>query len=207
MNIEQGLTIFDFRSFNNTIKLTHQLIKTQAIIGNDIIDWQRAKHQHQKLRNRCLEKLFQLHEIEYIRSAENPLLAFWYLWSVKESAYKAWQRQTMSKPVFNAHTFSCHNIKANSVYVVKDNFYCEVETVFTSQYIYSQCQSKTRTFKILKSNQDYLRLKNKWFNEGWQIQKTAQGVPYLFNKQKSKYLAISLSHDNRLTAVNYQLNS
>ena len=132
-----------------------------------------------------------------------PILAFWHLWSVKESDYKAWQRQTKSKPVFNACTFSCHNIKANSVQVVKNDFYCEVDTVYTPQYIYSQCRSTTSTFEILKSNQDYLKLKNKWYKDGWVIIKNAQDIPYLYNKQKGKFLAISLSHDNHLSAVNF----
>ena len=151
-----------------------------------------------------MKKLFNTPEINYINNHEEPILAFWHLWSVKESAYKAWQRQTKSKPVFNAYTFFCQNIKANPILVVKDDFNCEIKTTFSTHYIYSQCQSEALTSIILKSNFDYSRLKNKWYDEGWQIIKTTQGIPYLYNKQKRIFTAISLSHNNQFTAVNFK---
>lgn len=172
-----------------------------AGIGNDIIDWKKAQNQHQKLRIRCLEKLFQAHEIEYIQSAEKPILAFWHLWSVKESAYKAWQRQQNAKPILNAKSFVCQNISPHSVLVSKGVFSYTVHTIYTSDYIYSECLSYHKQTKIFKTTDAYLRFKNNWQDKGWQIIKKANNIPSLFNAKKETFSAISLSHDNHLTAV------
>ena len=53
-----------------------QPIKSQAIIGNDIIDWHYAKTQLRKLRPRSLEKLFNTPEINYIDNHEAPFWLF-----------------------------------------------------------------------------------------------------------------------------------
>ena len=178
-----------------------QILKSQVIIGNDIIEWQNAKKQLHKLKPRCLEKLFNTSEINYINNHEFPILAFWHLWSVKESAYKAWQRLENAKPIFNPYAFCCQDIQSHSVRVVNGDFSCRVETVFNSAYIYSQCQSKSLNFKILKSNIEFLNLKNQWKKQGWHIQKNSYNIPSLFHNKHNIQKPISISHDNGFTAV------
>lgn len=178
-----------------------QPVKTQIIIGNDIIDWQNAKKQLHKLRIRCLEKLFNTSEIHYINNHNLPILAFWHLWSVKESAYKAWQRLENTKSVFNPNAFCCQDIQSHLVRVVNGGFSCQVVTVFNSAYIYSQCQSKSLNFKILKSNFEFLNFKNQREKQGWHIQKTSNNIPNLFDPKHNIQKPLSISHDNEFTAV------
>ncbi len=172
-------------------------------IGNDIIDWQIAKTQHQKLRNRCLEKLFSVEEINYILSIENPLKAFWHLWSVKESAYKAWQRICRQKPIFNPLSFRCCVVSPKLASVSSKNFNCRVETTFCNQYIYSQCQSKTNKFKIFSSKKEAFEFINQWQNKDWIIHKNKYNIPILIHKAKNLQQPISISHDYDFVAFNW----
>lgn len=170
-------------------------------IGNDIIFWRKAKNQHQKLRSRSLNKIFQEHEINYIQSADKPILAFWHLWSVKESAYKAWQRQQKTKPIFNPRSFVCHNITLHLVKVCNVGFLCEVKTIYTPDYIYSECLYKHRRTKIFKSSEAFLYFKNYWEQKGLSVIKEKYNIPSLYDEQKNIHYPVSLSHDYHLTAI------
>lgn len=170
-------------------------------VGNDIIDWQYAKTQLHKLKPRSLEKLFNTPEIHYIDSHEVPILAFWHLWSVKESAYKAWQRQKKAKPTLNAKSFVCQSITPNATSVFNTGFSCKVQTIYTSDYLYSECLSKNHKTQIFKTSESFSHFKTNWLEMGLKIIKNDNHIPNLYDKHKHTYSAISLSHDKHLTAI------
>ena len=63
------------------------------MIGNDIVDLQLAAESKRWLSLRLWEKVFTSDEQDQIRSSQDPHSVIWRLWSMKESAYKAYVRK------------------------------------------------------------------------------------------------------------------
>ena len=76
------------------------------MIGNDIVDLHFAKTESPWRRPGFLEKVFTQHERECIESSTDPNALVWRFWSMKESAYKAYQR-TLQARFFNPRRLSC----------------------------------------------------------------------------------------------------
>ncbi|MBO9672939.1 MAG: 4-phosphopantetheinyl transferase family protein [Sphingobacteriaceae bacterium] len=64
------------------------------MLGNDIVDLDLAKIQSNWRRKNYLNKIFTAEEQLMIVSASNPDEMVWLLWSMKESAYKIYNRKT-----------------------------------------------------------------------------------------------------------------
>lgn len=64
------------------------------MIGNDIIDLDLAKQESNWQRKGYLDKIMTSKEQVLIYNSQNPHLMVWYLWSLKEAAYKIYNRQT-----------------------------------------------------------------------------------------------------------------
>ena len=64
------------------------------MIGNDIVDLQLARTQSNWQRPRFLQKIFTQKEQNFIQQSVNPELEVWKLWTMKESAYKIFNRET-----------------------------------------------------------------------------------------------------------------
>ncbi|TCD15845.1 4-phosphopantetheinyl transferase family protein [Pedobacter psychrodurus] len=64
------------------------------MLGNDIVDLDLAKTQSNWRRKNYLNKIFTADEQLLITSAKNPDDMVWLLWSMKESAYKIYNRKT-----------------------------------------------------------------------------------------------------------------
>jgi phosphopantetheine--protein transferase-like protein len=62
------------------------------MIGNDVVDLALARKESNWKRKGFLNKLFTSVEQELIQKAPNKANMVWMLWSIKESAYKAYQR-------------------------------------------------------------------------------------------------------------------
>ncbi|MGV3459374.1 MAG: 4'-phosphopantetheinyl transferase family protein [Flavobacterium sp.] len=64
------------------------------MIGNDVVDIAAARKESNIWRKGWQEKLFTVGEQTYISQSSDAERAVWLLWSMKEAAYKAWNRQT-----------------------------------------------------------------------------------------------------------------
>ena len=132
---------------------------------------------------------------------------YWVLWSIKESSYKAWQRHTKSKPIFNPIHFrvrsQCILSKNNLTSIVQtDGFSFNVDTEFSDEYVYSYCHLPEASHLILPFTQfnSYLKgLKDK----GLVLQKSTSNVPHLLELKTQTKRPLSLSHDGRFCAINY----
>ena len=82
------------------------------MIGNDIVDLSLARVQSNWQRKGFLQKLFTADEQETILNHPEPELMVWVLWSMKEAAYKVYNRQTLDKGFF-PHLLQC-NISSNT---------------------------------------------------------------------------------------------
>ncbi|WP_445159362.1 4'-phosphopantetheinyl transferase family protein [Mesohalobacter salilacus] len=165
-----------------------------------MVDWQTAQNQKHKLRWRSLQKLFSGFEIDYIETEPNSILAFWHLWSAKETAYKAWQRQFQSNPVFNPRAFKCINIDAENIQVeIADNIY-NIKSIMSKHYIYSHINSSCLESKIFLSQEDYCDFTSEIEKLGWLIVKDKNNIPSL-SHEKYNSSPISISHDSQFVAL------
>ncbi len=64
------------------------------MLGNDIVDLAEAKQKSNWRRKGYLSKIFTLDEQKVIAASTNPDERVWTLWSMKEAAYKIYNRQT-----------------------------------------------------------------------------------------------------------------
>ena len=76
------------------------------MIGNDVIDLNAAKTESNWQRRGWLGKLFTSSEIDVILSGENAGILVWKAWSMKEAAYKCWNRNSNVR-AFNPTQFEC----------------------------------------------------------------------------------------------------
>jgi len=186
-----------------------RLHKKTPLFGNDIIAWQFAKDQVHKLRDRCLEKLFVATEIEYIQNHNMPILAFWELWAVKESAYKAWQRSHQVKAVFNPTSFKCQKIE-DSLYLVGHKGGLQdikIKIAKTTEFIYASTVSvKQLISKVFDSKKKYQTFITQLNDQGWLVEKDEDNVPVLQNKLSQKKLPVSLTHDHNWYAIQFEEN-
>lgn len=64
------------------------------MIGNDVVDLELARTESNWKRKGFLQKLFTVQEQALILQHQQPEVMIWVLWSMKEAAYKAYNRQT-----------------------------------------------------------------------------------------------------------------
>ena len=69
------------------------------MIGNDIVDLKKAKTDSNIFRPRYMHKVLSQNEQNLVLSSPNPEEEFWRLWTMKEIAYKPFQRKLIFKPV------------------------------------------------------------------------------------------------------------
>lgn len=102
------------------------------MIGNDVIDIAQSRTDSNWQRKGFIERLFTDTEQATINSHDNPEIMIWVLWSMKEAAYKIYNRETDLR-AFIPLRLICSNITEN-----KSGFTGRVEcagkTYFTETY-------------------------------------------------------------------------
>ena len=76
------------------------------MIGNDVIDLTTANLESNWQRSGFLNKIFTQQEQVLIDSSNHPNQILWRLWSMKEAAYKIWNRETGIR-IYNPKQFEC----------------------------------------------------------------------------------------------------
>ena len=110
------------------------------MIGNDIVDLQLAKMQSNWQRPRFIEKIFTTCEQNFIRQSENPELEVWKLWTMKEAAYKAYNRETGIRGFFpwklQCSISKFRDGKFFGTVSIDDKIYF-TETIFSYNFVYT----------------------------------------------------------------------
>ncbi len=171
-------------------------------IGNDIIDWQMAKTQTQKLRHRSLEKVCTPVEMEKILNDKDQLKCFWKIWAAKETAYKAWQRYTNSKPVFNPSQFNCSFLNENTILVKTPSFDITIHLDVTPDYIHAFVDCKGYINQIYAKT-EHVHFLSELSSNNLVIRKSEFNMPLIKHTKTKKTLFISMSHDGRFYAISY----
>jgi phosphopantetheinyl transferase (holo-ACP synthase) len=193
------------------------------MIGNDIIDISEALKINWE-RKGFLNKIFCKNEQDLILNSKNPGLMVWLLWSMKESAYKIFQRHEL-KRVFNPLKFKCQLTGINSCfYYGRVDFNnlsyltgseISADTISTIA-VYGDADSLNKIIKgnIKCSSSEYSIQHQELYDfalediserikkpaEELSIKKDLYGIPRLFIKNSQLSMPVSLSHHGSYAA-------
>lgn len=130
------------------------------MIGNDIIDLAFSKTESKWNRSGFIEKIFTEREQFLIAQSKNTELVIWKLWSIKEAAYKIWNRQTGNR-LFNPKFFECAFADDESGQLTIGHKTYFSKSCITAHYIHSivvEYKSDFRKVVVLKNRSKILKL-------------------------------------------------
>ncbi|WP_369014709.1 4'-phosphopantetheinyl transferase family protein [Flavobacterium anhuiense] len=156
------------------------------MIGNDVIDLAQSRIESNWQRKGFIEKLFIAEEQQYIKDYDKPETMVWLLWSMKEAAYKIYNRQTKIRE-FSPKKLSCSldfidcNLALGKVICNENRYY--TKSIFSLESIH------TIAVNNLKNINNVIEVDSK------EIIKDENGIPYL--KTAKSVQDISISHHGR----------
>lgn len=157
------------------------------MIGNDIIDLLQSRKESNWRRRGFIEKIFTLEEQLLISNAKDPEIMVWMLWSMKEAAYKIYNRKTKLRE-YIPQKLHCTIISQNQNFVTGKVF-C-FENIYHTKTIL--CQDSIHTVAV-----SYFDDLNKVIEiENNAISKDQNGIPYLSLPQNT-IQDVSISHHGR----------
>lgn len=160
------------------------------MIGNDIIDLDLAKQESNWQRKGYLNKIMTTSEQELIQNSQNPNVMVWYLWSLKEAAYKIYNRQTQIRG-FIPLLLECKLLESDGAYHLAQ-VHCGSHEYFTQSSITTTCIDT-----IAVSSKDDLK-KVRTLESSTGIQKK-NGIPFL--EVHTVLKPVSISHHGRYERV------
>ncbi|KAF2341898.1 4'-phosphopantetheinyl transferase superfamily protein [Flavobacterium tistrianum] len=153
------------------------------MIGNDIIDLAQSRIESRWQRKGFIEKLFTEEEQQYIKDSEKPEIMVWLLWSMKEAAYKIYNRQTKIRE-FSPKKLCC-SIDFLSSNLSLGKVICNENTYYTKS-IFSLENIHTIAVDNFANINNVIEVENK------EIVKDENGIPFL--KTSNILHDISISH-------------
>ncbi|QSW88860.1 4-phosphopantetheinyl transferase family protein [Flavobacterium endoglycinae] len=166
------------------------------MIGNDIIDLAQSRIESNWQRKGFIEKLFTTEEQQFIKEYHEPEIMVWLLWSMKEAAYKIYNRQTKIRE-FSPKKLCCSfdSLKFDQV---EGKVSCGEKAYYTQTVITNEC---IHTIAV----NDFKDINNVIEVENPEIVKDKNGIPYL--KTAETLQDISISHHGRFEKKVTLLNS
>ncbi len=156
------------------------------MIGNDVVDLELARTESNWKRKGFLEKLFTESEQALIQQHHDPETMVWLLWSMKEAAYKVFNRQTGTR-AFIPHKLKCeilssgHDAFEGMVYCCSKKYY--TVSAISGEIIHTVAKMDKFDLKAIQ----LLNIQ--------EVKKDDSGLPYII-ESKSK-VPVSLSHHGR----------
>lgn len=188
------------------------------MIGNDLVDLKLANIQSNWQRKGFLDKLFTPKEQEYILNADNPFETVWLLWSMKESAYKAYL-QIYGDRFFSPKKLACSLLSKNKGTVLINNSLFFAESEVNEHFIHSISFSEKHNNNFLtdcfrfehsdfktQHNQTYQKVLEAFASELklpislLNIKKNTIGIPQLFQDKMLHKNSFSLTHHGQFGA-------
>ncbi|RWX00393.1 4'-phosphopantetheinyl transferase family protein [Flavobacterium cerinum] len=160
------------------------------MIGNDVIDLEATRVQSNWKRPGLLEKLFTQEEREVINSHNSPEIMVWVLWSMKEAAYKIYNRQTKLRSFIPLQLICTIDVSCSTVIrgVVKCNgFIYATKTVLDGNLIHT-----IATVNII----DIEKIEEP---ENSNVIKDTSGIPYQLIE--NEMYPVSISHHGRFYKI------
>ena len=160
------------------------------MIGNDVVDLAQSRRESNWKRKGFLDKLFTLQEQSVIKNATDPELVVWLLWSMKEAAYKIYNRETGLRAFMPQRLHCTINLCENANYYGK--VVCGTD-VYTTQTTIAD--EMIHTIALPEKHADKRVV---FINQP--VHKDMRGLPFIRNNY-GKIIAVSKSHHGRYTRV------
>jgi phosphopantetheinyl transferase (holo-ACP synthase) len=162
------------------------------MIGNDIIDLMLAAEESHWQRSGLVEKIFTKSEQDMIFQADVPESMVWILWSMKESAYKIYNRLTGQR-AYVPQFFECHKPRLKATHLIgkvtTEELLFFTKTFITRDYIETIAVLERQDLKKVVRIDKSMVLKN------------SDGIPNLLDMRASEYRPVSISHHGRFESV------
>lgn len=190
------------------------------MIGNDVVDITAASHQSNWRRKGFLDKVFSKDEQVIIFSASDRNIMVWLLWSMKEAAYKAHQRE------FNLPR-TLHWQRQNCTIISSDRHSASGIVKIDRQTYFTNSEVGLNVIHTSAVNQKGMMLKNALFKAASEvtkkqllshvggffflpenelsIKKNMQGIPYITYKGEVFFSQFSLSDHGKYSAFSMSL--
>lgn len=173
------------------------------MIGNDIVDLAKARYESHIFRPGYFQKTCTDEEISTILSSNDAFRTFWRIWTMKETAYKAFQRRFNFQPVLNPIAFSAKVKNADLGTVSFQGYEITVKTIQHQDFIYSEIihsDAKQRFFGLMP---DFLlRLKSEFgLHQLPTFVKSTTGFPMV--KLMHNSIPISRTHHGNFEVFQY----
>jgi phosphopantetheinyl transferase (holo-ACP synthase) len=162
------------------------------MIGNDVIDMLQSRQESNWQRKGFVEKLFTPTEQLLLSQTSDPETMIWLLWSMKEAAYKIYNRQTKIRQ-YIPQKLSCSIILKNEHYVTGKVIY--LANVYYTKTIFLKDSLHT----IAVTSADHLN--NVIEIEKKDIIKDKNGIPFLSQPELNILKDVSISHHGRFEKV------
>jgi len=167
------------------------------MIGNDIIDLAAARIESNWKRKGYLQKLYSEAEQLLITNAADPEIMLWCLWSMKESAYKIYNRQTKIRSYMPLR-LNCYDLQVSGNLILAKVF-CQGNIYFTKTIIHTDYIHTTAAVSEGVIDSLNIGLYTD-VDSGWRlnpVSKDKYGHPYLIDKNTFEKLPVSISHHGR----------
>ncbi|MDX6182600.1 4'-phosphopantetheinyl transferase superfamily protein [Flavobacterium sp. Fl-77] len=162
------------------------------MIGNDVIDLLQSRQESNWQRKGFINKIFTDDEQIIISNSSDPEIMVWVLWSMKEAAYKIYNRQTKIR-AYIPKKLIC-SIKTHKNSSVKGLVFCD-ENIYHTKTMLSQDIIHTLAAASLEDLNCIIEIENK------DIVKDKYGIPYLTTYPENTSQNVSISHHGRFEKV------
>ena len=162
------------------------------MIGNDVVDLWQSRQESNWQRKGFLEKLFTAEEQLLIKCHLNHEMMVWMLWSMKEAAYKIYNRETKIRE-YIPKKLVCSNINFATNSGIQGQVNCYENQYYTKTYLNND-YIHTIAANTLEDLKNAIEIENK------NIIKDEYGIPYL-RILPDKFQDVSISHHGRFEKV------
>ena len=162
------------------------------MIGNDVVDLLQSRKDSNWKRKGYIEKIFNPEEQLYISNASDPEIMVWVLWSMKEAAYKIYNRKTKVRE-YIPKKLNCFIESQNRIFIT-GKVICS-ENTFHTRTILSKDFIHTVAVSFLDDLNNVIEIENK------AIHKDKNGIPFLAGGLQNIVQDVSISHHGRFEKV------
>lgn len=189
------------------------------MMGNDIVDFQKAGLESNWHRKGYLDKLFGRTEQELIFDSPDPNQMVWLLWSMKEACYKIHFRHKGVRS-YQPKNMICGNLLFNegnaSGQILYEDEVCSSRSVINENFVHTSVVSCYSVFKNLRvfiednteennfDNYRNFRAKNDLL--AYRIIKSRYNIPNLLHTATGEQLPLSMSHHGRFLSFVFLKN-
>jgi hypothetical protein len=158
------------------------------MIGNDIVDIAQSRKESNWLRTGFIDKLFTIEEQLSIAEHTDPEIMVWRLWTMKEAAYKIYNRETSLRAFIPKQLICSIYGRLDGIVKCNDRFYF-TKTAIDDDFIYTVAVTNTSYFGSIKE------LRNP------DIVKDEHGLPYIVDEISSKLSPVSVTHHGKYLRI------